>query len=100
MSDKLAVQDVITKMVNSIDMKEWTRARSQFADMVFVDYSSMDGHAGADVPADDLVGSWETLLVKAGTHHMLTNFEIEVEADRAQTQCHVYASHVAEDIEY
>ena len=99
-SDRQAIQDAVTKMVNSIDGKDWARGRAQFADKVFVDYSSMNGQSGAYVDADDLVGGWESLLSKASTHHMLTNFEIKVEGDSAESICHVYASHLAEGLDY
>lgn len=99
-NERQAVQDAITKMVNGIDKKDWEGGRSQFADAVFVDYSSMNGQAGAEVKADDLVSGWKNLLSKASTHHMLSNFEIEIKGGSAETQCHVYASHLAEGVEH
>ena len=94
------VQQVIINMVNSIDSKDWQLATEQFADDVFVDYSSMTGQAGNTVKANELVGGWESLLADVSTHHMLTNFEITVTGDEAQSWSHVYASHEADGIDY
>lgn len=98
--EKVAVQDTITKMVNAIDTKKWQVAKDQFATDVFVDYSSMNGQAGSMVKSADLVGGWEGLLAYVDTHHMLTNFEINVDGDKAKSQSHVYASHLADNVPY
>lgn len=98
--EKAEVQDTITKMVNAIDTKKWQIAKDQFATEVFVDYSSMNGQAGSMVKSADLVGGWEGLLANVDTHHMLTNFEISVDGDKAKSQSHVYASHLAENVPY
>lgn len=100
LQEKTDVQDTIIKMVNAIDTKKWQLAKDQFAKDVFVDYSSMNGQAGATMLSDDLVNGWEGLLEKVSTHHMLTNFEISVDGDKATSQSHVYASHLADGVEY
>lgn len=92
-------QSIIT-MVNAIDSKEWHKAESQFAQQVFVDYSSLSGQAGSEVKASDLVNGWQSLLQNVETHHMLTNFNIKVDGNKAEVMSHVYASHNATNIEY
>ncbi len=94
------VQQAVTKMVNGIDSKDWNSAIAQFTDDVFVDYSSMTGQPGSAVKAKDLVSGWEGLLAHVSTHHMLTNFDINVVGDEAESMSHVYASHEAESVEY
>ena len=94
------IQGTIIKAVNSVDTKKWGDATRYLAESVFVDYSSMNGQAGTEVKAVDLVAGWQQLLAKASTHHILTNFEIQVNGNHAETQSHVYASHVAEGVEY
>ncbi|WP_199922450.1 alpha/beta fold hydrolase [Pseudoalteromonas piratica] len=91
-------QSIIT-MVNAIDSKEWHKAESQFAQQVFVDYSSLSGQAGSEVKASDLVNGWQSLLQNVETHHMLTNFNIKVDGNKAEVMSHVYASHNATNIE-
>ncbi len=94
------VRQSIVTMVNAIDTKQWDIATAQFADKVYVDYSSLSGQPGSIVNASDLVGGWKNLLARVNTHHMLTNFEISIEADQAETYSHVYASHLADGFEY
>lgn len=89
-------QSIIT-MVNAIDSKEWDKAESQFAPQVFVDYSSLSGQAGGQVSASDLVGGWQSLLQNVETHHMLSNFDIKIEGNKAEVVSHVYASHNADN---
>ena len=91
---------VIVKMVNAVDKKEWSVAVDQFDTKVFVDYSSMTGQPGKSIKSKNLVSSWEKLLKKAKTHHMLTNFEISSQGNSAEVFSHVYASHNAPHIEY
>lgn len=94
------VKQSITTMVNAIDTKNWSEALSQFSDNVYVDYSSLSGQPGNLVKATDLVNGWKTLLAKAKTHHILSNFDISVEGNQAEAFSHVYASHVAPGINY
>lgn len=90
----------IVTMVNAIDNKQWQTATEQFADEVFVDYSSLTGQAGSTVKAGDLVGGWQNLLQNVDTHHLLGNFDVSVSSNRAEVFSHVYASHEADGIEY
>lgn len=94
-----AVKKTIVTMVNAIDSKEWALAEAQFADELFVDYSSLNNQPGANAKASDLVGGWKSLLQNVSTHHMLTNFEITVNGKKAESVSHVYASHAAEGID-
>ena len=98
--DANQVKQVVVTMVNAIDAKQWRQATDQFASEVFVDYSSLSGQPGGPVKATDLVGGWQGLLAKVNTHHMLSNFDIEVRSDTADMYSHVYASHEAEGIDY
>lgn len=94
------VKQAITSMVNAIDSKQWNLAEAKFAKEVFVDYSSLSGQAGATVNSADLVGNWENLLKNVSTHHMLTNFDVSVDGNKATSMSHVYASHIADSIDY
>lgn len=95
-----AVKQSITKMVNAIDAKQWDTAKKYFATDVFVDYSSLSGQAGANMKSADLVDNWEQLLANVSTHHILSNFDITVNGEKAESYSHVYASHEAEGIDY
>lgn len=94
------VKQTIITMVNAIDTKQWAVATAQFTDDVFVDYSSLTGQEGSTTKAADLVGSWASLLAKVDTHHLLSNFDIAINGDKAEAFSHVYASHSAPNIDY
>ncbi|SES85325.1 alpha/beta fold hydrolase [Thalassotalea agarivorans] len=100
LATKIQVQDTIINMVNAIDSKSWTTAESYFSDSVFVDYSSMSGQAGSNVAAKDLVSGWQSLLEHVSTLHQLSNFDVRVNGETAEVYSHVYATHIAENIEY
>ena len=95
-----AVKQSIIRMVNAVDSQQWQAVKAQFADTVFVDYSSMTGQPGADVNAGELVDSWQQLLGAVRSHHILSNFELSVKGKQAEAFSHVYASHTAEGVDY
>ena len=97
---KKQVKHTIIKMINAIDTKKWDLALVQFSEDIFVDYSSLSGQAGSNVKAEAVVNGWEKLLEKVDTHHMLTNFDIRVNGDEAESFSHVYASHQAKGAGY
>lgn len=93
------VEQTIIRMVNDVDRKEWSVVREQFTDSVFVDYSSLNGAAGAKVSSAVLVGGWQSLLVSVANHHMVSNFEVNVDGSKASSECHVYACHTVLNLE-
>lgn len=94
------VESTVTTMVNAIDTKQWELATTQFANSVYVDYESLSGQPGSETSAKDLVGGWKGLLTDVSTLHQLSNFEVSVNGNDAETYAHVYASHIAEGIDY
>ncbi len=94
------VKHTIIKMINAIDTKKWDLARAQFSEELFVDYSSLSGQAGSNMKADALVDGWKKLLAKVSTHHMLSNFDIKINGNEAESFSHVYASHQAKGAGY
>ena len=99
-SEEHQVKQNIVTMVNAIDSKQWDLARQQFDVNVFVDYSSLTGQPGSSTASDTLVSGWKSLLTDVSTLHQLSNFEITVSEDTAEVYSHVYASHLADGIDY
>lgn len=58
MNPKEIAEELIIKMINAADRKQTRRVRECFADVVFVDHSSLNGMRGALVSADEFVTSW------------------------------------------
>ncbi len=96
---RLQAEQTIIRMVNGIDSKQWASSQETFHDTVFVDYSSLNGQPGADTPAAELIAGWQHLLAKVTTHHMVSNFQINVHGTLAESECHVYARHTCEGLE-
>ena len=77
MNPKEIAEELIIKMINAADRKQTRRVRECFADVVFVDHSSLNGMRGALVSADEFVTSWGgKLLEDAQTYTSLGNFEL------------------------
>ena len=76
MNPKEIAEELIIKMINAADRKQTQRVRECFADVVFVDHSSLNGMRGALVSADEFVTSWQQLLEEAQTYTSLSNFEL------------------------
>lgn len=89
------VKTSLINMINALDSKQWSVTENAFTEQVFVDYSSLNKQPGTTVAAADLVNGWQTLLAKVDTHHILSNFQVSIEGDTAESYSHVYASHTA-----
>ena len=76
MNPKEIAEELIIKMINAADRKQTQRVRERFADVVFVDHSSLNGMRGALVSADEFVTSWRQLPKDAQTYASLSNFEL------------------------
>lgn len=76
MNPKEIAEELIIKMINAADRKQTQRVRECFADVVFVDHSSLNGMRGALVSADEFVTSWRQLPKDAQAYTLLGNFEL------------------------
>ena len=76
MNPKEIAEELIIKMINAADRNQTQRVRECFADVVFVDHSSLNGMRGALVSADEFVTSWRQLPKDAQAYTLLGNFEL------------------------
>ncbi|WP_276711885.1 hypothetical protein [Campylobacter rectus] len=88
MNPKEIAEELIIKMINAADRKQTQRVREFFADVVFVDHSSLNGMRGALVSADEFVTSWGKLLKDAQTYTSLSNFELLPAQESISAECH------------
>lgn len=93
------LEQIIIRMVNAVDRKQWSVARELFMDIVFVDYSDLNGQPGSNIQSAELVSGWQSLLDAVSTHHMVSNFEVAIDGDKAESECHVYACHEAKGVD-
>lgn len=93
--DRLAVQDVISRMCVGADRRDWDAVARLFDDPVRLDYTSLQGGEPLTTDPRSVVEGWASALdgLKA-THHMITNQLIELEGDRARSSAYFQATHV------
>lgn len=66
------------------------RVRECFADVVFVDHSSLNGMRGALVSADEFVTSWRQPLKDAQAYTLLGNFELLPAQESISAEYHAH----------
>ena len=99
MNPKEIAEELIIKMINAADRKQTQRMRECFADVVFVDHSSLNGMRGALVSADEFVTSWQQLLEDAQTYTSLSNFELLPAQEGISAECHAHMVYTAPGVE-
>jgi hypothetical protein len=61
-ADELELTRIPTEIEIAVDRKDWTRARSFFADQVRVDFTSLVGGQPMTIPSDGLMQGWSANL--------------------------------------
>ncbi|MEU5306664.1 nuclear transport factor 2 family protein [Streptomyces noursei] len=94
--DRLDIIEVCTRMCWHTDKREWELLRSAvFAEMVHVDYTSLNGGKPADMAADELIDVWRALLSGlASTQHLITNHLVRISGDTAVATADFQATHL------
>lgn len=77
----------------AVDAKDWTRARSFFADEIEVDFTALTGGDPATIPADALIEGWSgNLTEEKASFHLRGNHQIAWDGtDAARMTSHGYA---------
>jgi SnoaL-like domain len=77
----------------AVDAKDWTDARTYFADELRVDFTSLIGGEPATIPADALIQGWSgNLTAEKASFHLRGNHRITfIDADSALMLSHGYA---------
>lgn len=92
-ADKLKIIELINQFGMSIDLRNWTKFHSLFADSVEFDYSSIGEVAGVLQP-DEIANTAERDLGGfQSTQHMITNHLVELLDNEANCTAHVRAQH-------
>lgn len=87
-SDQLEIQSLLTRYCTSIDSKEFDSLDTVFTPDAFIDYTASGGTKGV-FPQ---VKAWlaEVLAMFSMTQHIIANFEISVNGDKATSRCVFY----------
>jgi SnoaL-like domain len=88
-----AVRSLVDELFITTDLKDWAATRRLFADgQIDVDMSTFVGGAPVRITADDLLAGFQAGLHPGKTsHHLATNYRIDLAGDTAEVWAHGYA---------
>src|SRR5688572_8470813 len=93
-TSQLSIINTLQGVFNSADRRDWKQCAGYFADEVFVDYSSLNNIPGSIIKAADLIKGWESFLPKFRfTQHMVTNFDVSINGNKANAVFYAHAIH-------
>jgi hypothetical protein len=92
-ADEAEIRRVADELFITTDLKDWTAARALFTDgTIEVDMSSLAGGGPVQLTADQLIDGFRSgLHADKVSHHLVGNYRVEVEGDRAELWAHGYA---------
>ena len=95
--DELDIQRVIHDYAWACDNADWVLLKSIFTDDAELDYSTTGGPAG---PRDEVVAWLEASLSQVPViHHVVSNFQIDLDGDRADVRAMFHCSAKFDGIE-
>ena len=80
-SDRLEIEDLITEYADAIDTMDFDRLDDVFTEDAHIDYSAMGGAVGAYPDVKAFLA--QALPIFKNTQHMIANYRISLEGDRA-----------------
>ena len=88
LAHRIAIQDLLTHYCTAIDSKDFDKLDGVFTPDAQIDYTSAGGVKGS-FPE---VKAWleKALGLFPMTQHLVTNFEIKIDGDRATSRCGFY----------
>jgi hypothetical protein len=91
-ADELELLRIPAEIEIAVDRKDWTRARSFFADQVRVDFTSLVGGQPATIPSDALMQGWAANLKgDKDSLHIRGHALVSIDGDRATVRSNGYA---------
>ncbi len=96
MEDQIEIMNTIVNIFNGSDRRNWNMVRECFHFEVFLDYFSLSKIPGSKVRSDEVIEGWTEFLSRfVITHHMVSNFEVELNGSLAKAFCKGQAFHYA-----
>ena len=87
MDDTRAIEAVLVRYATGIDTRDWELFRTCFTADAAIDY----GDIGTWTGADEITGFMDAAHIGfAATNHMMSNFSIDVDGDRATARSYVH----------
>jgi hypothetical protein len=91
--DERAIIKVMLRFGRSLDRGDWAGYRSCFTDQINVDFERLTGVPEIRVSADDWTRFAELILSPVRRHHVYSNFDADIEGDRAFLLTYMTARH-------
>jgi ketosteroid isomerase-like protein len=92
LADELALMRIPADVEIAVDDKDWSRARSFFAEEVRVDFSTLSGAPPATIKSDDLIAGWSgNLKGNKESLHMRGHPLVIIDGDTATVTSNGYA---------
>jgi hypothetical protein len=92
LADELMLMRIPTEVEVAVDRKDWTKARSFFADNVRADFTSLVGGEPAVIKSDDLITGWSgNLKGNKQSQHIRGGALVTINGDKASVYSNGYA---------
>lgn len=86
--------NTIINIFNGSDKHDWELVGDSFHYEVFLDYFSLSKQPGGKIKSNEIIKGWSDFLPKFKfTHHVITNFEINITGTNASAFCKGQALH-------
>ena len=93
--DRLAITELINRMVLLLDARDWDALPGLFTESVYSDRTSLAGGEPETLPVLEFVGGWRYLMEHLDTvHHLVTDHVIDLDGDRAVCTANMIGTHV------
>jgi SnoaL-like domain len=94
LADRQAISDAITGLLDAIDRRDWTAARSHLAAQVTTNYTSLFGGSPRTQSDAELIEGWCALLTGFdATQHLTGPILADISENTARVRCAVTAIH-------
>lgn len=94
MSDRQDIEDLLIRYAESLDSRNWEALRTCFTPDATADYGALSGGGGRNDGVEDIVATCRTALTGLdASQHLLGNFQIQTDRDRASARCAMHAQH-------
>jgi ketosteroid isomerase-like protein len=93
--DRIAIVELIGRLVLLLDSRDWSGLRQLFTDPVYSDRTSLLGGEPVTLGAAEFVDGWrQTLQNMDAVHHLITCHVIDLDGDEATCAANMMGTHV------
>jgi len=100
LKDRFKIQETIARFANSFDVKDWNGLESCFTDSLYTDYSDLRGTPPEKVKASDYVSARRESLDPLKLHHLVSNYEIDLNSNTATCRASMIVWRKSEEEEF